>query len=50
MVYHMRRGPQRQALHAGLRLVERHWPGGALARLAWVHDHDETRGRGSDPG
>jgi salicylate hydroxylase len=43
-VYHMRGGPPRQVLHTGLRLVERYWPGGALGRLAWVHDHDETRG------
>jgi salicylate hydroxylase len=41
-VYHMWRGPQRWALHTGLRLAERVRPGGAISRFDWVYGHDET--------
>ncbi len=42
-VYHMWRGPQRRALHAGISAMERIRPGGAIARFDWVYKYDETR-------
>lgn len=44
-VYHMWRGPQRWALHTGIRAMERIVPGGAISRFNWIYDHDETRVR-----
>jgi salicylate hydroxylase len=42
-VYHMWRGPQRWALHQGMRAMERIVPGGAISRFDWLYSHDETR-------
>lgn len=42
-VYHMWRGPQRRVLHAGIGLMERLRPGGAISRFDWIYRHDETR-------
>lgn len=41
--FHLR-APLRPLAHAALRLAGRIAPGAALARHAWIHDHDVTRG------
>jgi salicylate hydroxylase len=41
-VYHMWRGPQRWALHQGIRAFERFAPRGWISRFDWIYDHDET--------